>query len=145
MIRARQGATSWSFSFRQKILLLPGLAAVALLLVLALTMGLGRTNEARLRSIRDGYYPSVQLSRSLQENLARIQRGLQDAATARDVDRLEEADSLRAAVVATIAEARKNPVADAALLDSLAGTFDSYYALARQTTKGLIAGEMGEK
>ena len=145
MIRARQGATSWSFSFRHKILLLPGLAAVALLLVLALTMGLGRTNESRLRSIRDGYYPSVQLSRSLQENLARIQRGLQDAATARDVDRLEEADSLRAVVVATIAEARKNPVADAALLDSLAGTFDSYYALARQTTKGLIAGEMGEK
>jgi methyl-accepting chemotaxis protein len=145
MIRARQGATSWSFSFRHKILMLPGLAAVALLLVLALTMGLGHTNESRLRSIRDGYYPSVQLSRSLQENLARIQRGLQDAATARDVDRLEEADSLRAVVVATIAEARKNPVADAALLDSLAGTFDSYYALARQTTKGLIAGEMGEK
>jgi methyl-accepting chemotaxis protein len=144
MIRARQGVTSWSFSFRQKILLLPGLAAVALLLVLVLTVGLGRTNESRLRTIRDGYYPSVQLSRTLQENLARIQRGLQDAATARDVDRLQEADSLRAVVVATIAEARRNPVADVKSLDSLSGTFDSYYALARKTTRGLIAGEMGE-
>lgn len=148
--QARQGVASrllsgWSLSFRQKILLLPGLAAVALLLVLVLTAGLGRTNESRLRSIREGYYPSVQTSRNLQEDLALIQRGLQDAATAREVERLTETDSLHAAVVATIADARRNTVADSASLDSLSLAFNSYYALARQTTQRIIAGELGEK
>jgi methyl-accepting chemotaxis protein len=134
----------WSFSFRQKILLLPGLAAVALLLVLVLTTSLGRRNESRLRSIRDGYYPSVQSSRALQEHLALIQRSLQDAATARDADRLGEADSLRGVVVGEIAQMRANPVARVAALDSLQGTFDSYYALARKTTQRMISAEMGE-
>ena len=144
--RARQGvARSWSPSFRQKILLLPGIAAVALLLVLVLTASLGRTNESRLRSIRDGYYPSVQSSRTLQEHLTKIQRSLQDAATARDAERLAEADSLRGLVVAEFARMRTNPVVKAAALDSLSGTFDSYYALARKTTKAMIAGEMGEQ
>ncbi|MFL5578202.1 MAG: methyl-accepting chemotaxis protein [Gemmatimonadaceae bacterium] len=146
--RARQGVsrwTRWSFSFRQKILLLPGLAAVALLLVLVLTTSLGRTNESRLRSIRDGYYPSVQGSRTLQEQLALVQRTLQDAATARDGDRLLEADSLRAVVVGQIAQMRSNSVARVAALDSLQMTFDSYYALARKTTQRMIAGEIGEQ
>ena len=109
--RARQGvARNWSPSFRQKILLLPGIAAVALLLVLVLTASLGRTNESRLRSIRDGYYPSVQSSRTLQEHLTKIQRSLQDAATARDAERLAEADSLRGLVVAEFVRMRTNPV-----------------------------------
>jgi len=69
----QQGVTRrLSFSFRQKILLLPGLAAVALLLTLVLTVSLGRKNESRLRTIRDGYYPSVQLSRTLQEELSHL-------------------------------------------------------------------------
>lgn len=135
----------WSFSFRQKILLLPGIAAVALLLVLVLTTSFGRTNESRLRSIRDGYYPSVQSSRTLQEHLALIQRSLQDAATARDPDRLTEADSLRGVVVGQIDQMRSNPVAKVASLDSLQGTFDSYYALARKTTQRMITGEIGEQ
>ena len=73
MSSAQQDATRLSLRFRQKILLLPGIAAVALLLTLILTVSLGRTNEVRLRTIRDGYYPSVQLSRSLQEDLSKLQ------------------------------------------------------------------------
>lgn len=151
--RARQSLTSrtgaWkggtSFSFRQKILLLPGIAAVALLLVLVLTTSLGRASERRLRSIHDGYYPSVQSSRNLQERLALIQRSLQDAATARDIDRLTEADSLRGVVVAEITRMRSNPVAKVVALDSLQATFDTYYALARKTTQRIIASELGEQ
>ena len=55
MSSTQQDAPRLSFSFRQKILLLPGLAAVALLLTLVLTISLGRTNEAMLLTIRDGY------------------------------------------------------------------------------------------
>src|ERR687889_1059645 len=99
-----------SVSFRQKVLVLPILAAAALLLVLVLTTGMGRRNESRLRTIRDGYYPSVQLSRDLREALVGVQRGLQDAAQARDAERLHDADSLRTVVLRDLAAARRNPV-----------------------------------
>src|SRR6476646_7952706 len=120
----QQGVTRrLSFSFRQKILLLPGLAAVALLLTLVLTVSLGRQNEGRLRTIRDGYYPSVQLSRTLPENLSRLQRTPLDAAAARDKDQLEGADSLRTVIADALREAKKNPVANVASIDSIAGAF----------------------
>lgn len=140
----RAGLTSWSPTFAQKILALPGIAAVALLLVLVLTVSLGTANERRLRSIRDGYYPSVQASRTLQEGLVQLQRALQDAVTSRDAERLSEADSLRAGFVAALAAVRSNPVARTTTLDSIAADFDAYFALARPTSQRLIAGEVGE-
>ena len=145
MSSAQQDATRLSLSFRQKILLLPGIAAVALLLTLILTVSLGRTNEVRLRTIRDGYYPSVQLSRSLQENLSQLQRQLQDAASARDSDQLAIADSLRQSISGALQSAKANPVARVATLDSIARAFDRYYLLARHTTVSMIAGDMGER
>ena len=146
MNTSQQGVTRrLSFSFRQKILLLPGLAAVALLLTLVLTVSLGRKNETRLRTIRDGYYPSVQLSRTLQEDLSRLQRTLLDAASARDKDQLDGADSLRRVIADALREAKRNPVANAAALDSINSAFTQYYILARKTTEGMIAGEMGEQ
>lgn len=142
----QQGVTRrLSLSFRQKILLLPGLAAVALLLTLVLTVSLGRKNESRLRTIRDGYYPSVQLSRTLQEELSHLQRTLLDAASARDKDQLEGADSLRRVIADALRQAKQNPVARAASLDSINAAFTRYYILARKTTEGMIAGEMGEQ
>lgn len=142
----QQGVTrGLSFGFRQKILLLPGLAAVALLLTLVLTVSLGRKNESRLRTIRDGYYPSVQLSRTLQEELSQLQRTLFDAASARDKDQLAGADSLRRAIADALRKAKRNPVANAASLDSINAAFTQYYILARKTTEGMIAGEMGEQ
>ncbi|HWJ24146.1 MAG TPA: methyl-accepting chemotaxis protein [Gemmatimonadaceae bacterium] len=145
MIRRLQGARRLlSVSFRQKVLVLPILAAAALLLVLVLTTEMGRRNESRLRAIREGYYPSVQLSRDLREALVGVQRGLQDAAQARDADRFAETDSLRTVVVRDLAAARRNPVLDPEAVDSLAKAFDSYYVLARGTTARLIKGEQGE-
>ena len=140
----RAGLASWSPSFAQKILSLPGIAAAALLLVLMLTVSLGTANERRLRTIRDGYYPSVQASRTLQEGLVQIQRTLQDAVSSRNAELLLEADSLRNGFVAALAAARANPVARASTLDSIATDFEAYYALARPTSQRLIAGEVGE-
>ena len=125
-----------SFSFTQKILFLPAIAAVALLLVLVLTISFGNSNQGRLQSIRGGYYLSVQASRDLQETLVGLQRSLQDAVTARDIDRLEEADSLSQHFQQVLAGLRRNPVADSAGLDSLRAAFDTYYVHARETSNG---------
>ena len=134
-----------SFSFTQKILFLPAIAAVALLLVLVLTISFGNSNQGRLQSIRGGYYLSVQASRDLQETLVGLQRSLQDAVTARDIDRLEEADSLSQHFQQVLAGLRRNPVADSAGLDSLRAAFDTYYVHARETSGKLVAGETGEQ
>lgn len=133
-----------SLTFRQKILVLPGVAAAALLLLLIITTALGVSNEQRLRVIQDGYYPSVQASRGLREDLAGIQRALQDAVGARDAERLADADTLRARVGAAIAQLRTNPVAETAAIDSLERSFGAYYTLAHETSQRLIAGETGE-
>src|SRR5919201_5589382 len=86
--------------FRQRILLLPSLAAAALALILLLVIAVGRLNDRRLAAIRDGYYPSLELSRTLQQTLAAIRFGLEDAVAARDSERLARVDSLRDAFVA---------------------------------------------
>jgi methyl-accepting chemotaxis protein len=133
-----------TLSFRQKILVLPGVAAVALALLLVLTTSFGLVNERRLRTIRDGYYPSVQASRDMREELAGLQRALQDAVGARDAERLEEADSLRASFGRRVSVLRDNAVADRAELDSLEREFNDYFTIARGTSVRLIAGETGE-
>lgn len=133
-----------SLSFRQKILVLPGVATVALALLFVLTTALGIVNERRLRTIREGYYPSVQASRGLREELAGLQRALQDAVGARDVERLQEADSLRASFGRGVAALRENPVVDRSRVDSLERGLDRYFVLARGTSVRLIAGESGE-
>jgi methyl-accepting chemotaxis protein len=134
----------WSLSFRQKILVLPGVAAAALLVLLAITTGFGLVNERRLRTIREGYYPSVQTSRSLREDLAGLQRALQDAVGARDAERLADADSLRASFGRGLAALRANPVAERTAVDSLERAFEGYADLARTTSVRLIDGETGE-
>ena len=144
-LERRLGARLGRLTFRQKILLLPAVAAVALLLLVTFTTVLGAINQGRLQTIRDGYYPSVQASRGLREDLAGLQRALQDAVGARDAERLAEADTLRAPGGRSVAALRDNPVAERARVDSIERAFDAYYTLARATSVRLVEGEIGEE
>ncbi|SRR6266481_5794 len=74
--------------FAQKIWMLPGVAAVALGLVLLGVAMFGRSTTRALGRIQQGYYPSVELRQTLQADLATMQRGLQDAVAASDLDGL---------------------------------------------------------
>ena len=91
----RQLAFLERWRFRRKLMLFPALAAVALALILLVSVGLGAINERRLTRIERGYYPSVLVSRTLGERLSGIQRTMQDAVAARDADKLADADSIR--------------------------------------------------
>ena len=130
-------------SFGAKLRLLPQLAAVALGSVLLVNVAFGTINERRAQRVREGYYPSLQMSRTLQETLYRVQRSLQDAVGASDADALVLADSLRGAFVATLRAERDNPVLDATSLDSLEREFTGYYSLARSTSSAMIDGTSG--
>jgi methyl-accepting chemotaxis protein len=128
-------------SFAQKIIVLPALAAVALLVVVGITTQLNRTNRERLASIRDGYYPSVQGSRSLQEILVALQRSYLDAVQEGNSLRLREADQYVLGFRQTLDSLLKNPVADHAALTTLGQSFASYARLASETSKKRIAGD----
>ena len=128
-------------TFRQRIGLLPKLGGLALGATLVVNLIGGVLSQGQLNGIHSGSYPSVQLSRTLEESVAEIQRGLQDAAGAADADRLKEVDTLAAQLTRLVADARLNKRIDRASLDSFDHSFRSYFELARSTTGRMIAGE----
>src|SRR5689334_9990632 len=119
------------WAFRRKLMLFPSLAAVALALILVVTLGLGVFNERRLTSIERSYYPSVQLSWTLSERLSTIQRTLQDAVASSDSERLGEADKIRDAFLHDVERGIGRGDVGVERLTSIRGQFQSYYKLAR--------------
>lgn len=126
-------------SFAQKIIALPAVAAVSLLLVLAITTSSDRMSQQHLASIRDGYYPSVQGSRSLQEILVALQRSYADAVQENNAMRLREAAQLAQRFEDTRTDLLHNRVSDHAALDSIGTAFAAYSRLAASTAQRQIA------
>lgn len=143
--------SAWTVTlpFRWKVLALPSLAAIGFVGLLLATIVAGSRAHAGLASIQSGDYPAMELTRSLERTLTSLQRTLQDAAAAADVERLGEADSLSAAFVAAISGSveHENPLFGAdevAELVALRQAMREYYGQARSVTESMIAGEGGE-
>jgi hypothetical protein len=81
-------------SFRQKILLAPGVGFILLTVLLAVTYSLGKSNEAQLERIHTEYEPALALSRELQEDLGVLQRTLQEAVASEEEGQIALADAL---------------------------------------------------
>ena len=128
--------TTWKFA--HKIWLLPGAALVALGLVLWTTAVFGGHTTSALREIEQRHYPALELQHSLQTELKTVQRALQDAVAASDVEELRTADSL-ASLFREAARARGNPLLRGPELTALKSQFDGYYDLARRTSQRMIA------
>lgn len=127
--------------FRQKIELLPWLAAIGLGAVLLLNVAFGAWNWSRLVRIDEDHVPALQFSRDLVETLDRIQQEWEDAVALRDTEKLTDTDTLRTKFLSAVETARSNPVLDEGELDSLARDFEGYYTLARGTVERFIGGE----
>ena len=129
--------------FAYKIMLLPLVGLSAGAAVLAVTV-IGMTrNEALSARTATGYFPASELNRDLTEIVGAIQRGLQDATTSEDREKLEETDGLREQFLSRLREGKANPTLDPATLDQLEGDFTSYYDLARDTTFRFVTQETG--
>jgi methyl-accepting chemotaxis protein len=129
------------WTFRRKIMLFPAVAAAALVLIIVVVVMSGVIADRRLTTIQHGYYPSVQLSRTLERSLDDIQRGLQDAVASRDMDRLNEVDTLRNEFVRLLDSGRDNDGIRTSRLDSIRAGFDRYFSLARTASAKLMQGE----
>ncbi|HEX2779973.1 MAG TPA: methyl-accepting chemotaxis protein [Gemmatimonadaceae bacterium] len=131
-------------SIERKIRLLPRVAAVAMAFIVLALVFLVWRSEHDSRLISQGYYQSVRTSYTLREGLATAQRGLQDAVVSRDSSFFARPDSAHQAMLKALDAARANPVISSGALDSLRGSIERYYALARKTSARLIEGELGE-
>ena len=126
-------------SVHQKIRLLPLVAALALLLILFLTVTFGFTNERRLSRIEREDYPALRLTDSLQYILARTQRRLEDSRTLRDTMQLSRTDALRDVFIATVASADSAHVPDRRALVAQRDAF----ARAYQAGRGAVVAAVG--
>jgi len=131
-------------NFARKLLLLPLIAATALLLSLLLTAWLGKRNGELIDRVVEGYYPSFEVSLQLQDLLGGIQQGLRDAVAAGEASGFKDTDRMRDQALQALESARSNPTRTAAEIDGLKSAFTSYYQLARSTSERMMAGETGE-
>jgi methyl-accepting chemotaxis protein len=131
--------------FTHKIILMPLLAAAAFLLILILTQ-IGRNAEEDIMTkIEANYFPALELSRDLETILADIQRDLQDAVAAADLEALRHIDQERAVFLARVQEGRSQIQIGAAVFEEIGKGFDQYYTVARETSAQMIGGEKGDR
>jgi len=130
--------------FRHKMLVSPALAGIAFCLVLFITLALGTRSVNMMQQVESGYYPSVEMSRDLEEDLNSIQRGLQDAVAAKNAEALMETDALKDKFLLRLSEGENNSVLDRRDLQQLDSEMRDYYLLARQTTERMIGATAGE-
>ena len=129
--------------FGQKMLLSPLVTAVALLVILGISLRVVSVSKAETRLIEMGYFPASELRVALADTLTQVQRGLQDAAASADLDRLAETDKLRETFIQRLHSGRDLPTVEARELADTETAFDDYYALARATTVRMIKQETG--
>ena len=100
-----------NMKFRSKIVLLPVSFAIAFTVVLFMVQFFNNKNETLLKQIEHGYSPYVELCYELEISITNIQRGMQDAVAATDVDKLSSTDTLSAEFAGLIENAITNVVA----------------------------------
>ncbi|RKI54884.1 methyl-accepting chemotaxis protein [Corallococcus sp. AB049A] len=124
--------------FKHKVLLLPVLAALFLVAIIGLSELLGRSTRQHLERIEKGYVPAVLLSRDLDVLLQQLQRGLQDAVAAEDLEQLAESDAVAKRFLQRVAEGRTNPAITPGRMDALEAQLRDYVAFARDTSERMI-------
>jgi len=124
--------------FRHKLLLPAGVAVVAMLLTAVFSLWSARRGDAILRAVEEREAPALELARDLENLLAQLQRGLQDAVEAEDEGGLEEADRLHAELLGRLGAGER--VLDETRGRILREELGSYHALARSVSARLIAG-----
>ncbi len=132
-----------NLSFAHRVLMMPLIAALALLLILVTTMFAVSRTEANSSLIEVGYFPATEMHHDLDTILAKVQRNLQDAAASHDFSMLQEADVLKESFVARLDEEKSNPAVPVSEREELRSLLTAYYSLARDVTQRMIAEETG--
>src|SRR6478672_6176062 len=104
---------------KTKIQLLPGLAGIAFLALIAINLSRGHENTARLEEIERGHFPALESSRDLVVLLDDTRRTFQDATTAQDLETLDKVKGLEVRFGESLDELERSHVVAAGKLAEL--------------------------
>jgi len=120
--------------------LLPILAGIGILGILAVTVLAGQQTRNQLTLLQHGWDESLQTSRDIEGLLNSYNSALQNAAAAAEPAEIERADSMADAFDHILAMGLSNPVVRQTEVDSLIAQFRTYRDHARGATLALIDG-----
>ncbi|MBN1205908.1 MAG: methyl-accepting chemotaxis protein [Myxococcaceae bacterium] len=115
-----------TLTFKQKMMLLPGLASLFLLGILALSIVMGMTTSKAHTLIEQGHAPALAQSQAMMADLQTLHHELQDAVLLKDARRLEPMRALGRRISADLETARRNPALSAQHLSVLQQDFSQY-------------------
>lgn len=124
---------------------MPILAALAFILILAITRYSGVRNNRLVEQIESDFFPALELSYQLEKLAMKVQHTLQDAITVGDPDLIDEADGLRDVFVELLNQGRFIRRCEANEFDQFRTGFIAYYDLARPVTERMIHGGFSDE
>ncbi|XXF78341.1 methyl-accepting chemotaxis protein [Myxococcaceae bacterium GXIMD 01537] len=119
-------------TFKQKVLVLPAVAAVFLVAILVVSMVLGRGTSGVHERIGSGLAPAVEHSRGLEQRYATLHGAVEALAAGRAADQLDAVRAIGKSLGEAITEAAKNPVVPAGRGDAQKAAFDAYWSEAEK-------------
>jgi methyl-accepting chemotaxis protein len=116
-----------TLTFKQKMMLLPGVAAVFLLAILGVSITLGAWTGETHELIKKGHAPALALSQALMADLQTLHHEAQDAVLMKEPRRIEPMRALGRKIAADIQQqARRNPAMSSQHLDAFERDFAIY-------------------
>jgi methyl-accepting chemotaxis protein len=132
-----------TLTFKRKMMLMPALAALFLLAILALSIIVGIKTGNAHELIEKGHAPALAHSQRMLADLQTLQHELQDAVAMKDDKRIEPMRALARRFTADLDAARRNPVLSAQHLTVLQQDF-SLYQQEREQVVELYLVQKGE-
>ena len=133
-----------NIKFIYKIMIFPVLFALIFIITFVLLAYFNNQNKSLLNQTENVYLPSIEISIELSDELKAVQRSLQDAVSAADEFKLDEADTIASHLTGLCALLSEKTGSNASA-DSIVALFDIYFENAREVTVGMIAGDFSEE
>jgi len=115
-------------TFKRKVFLLPMVATVFLLGLLAVSVGVGQDAARLSQRIVDGYTPTLTTARNLESLATLLEGGVREAYQRRDTARLVAMREQAKAFEEELARGTQNPVMEASRLQALGESFGGFWS-----------------
>ena len=138
---------SWLYNIpiRYKIFLIVGIALIGLVATLTFNYSATHSNAERLQHVRDIYFPTLERIDASLVELDKIKETLNGAASAGEIDMLDDADQLAAALRQDFAEIIELDAEVRGGVEQLKDKFEVYYRAATALTRGMIEGTIASE
>jgi methyl-accepting chemotaxis protein len=125
--------------YRHKLLAPAAVVLLAAVLATSATLYLSRRADVVFAHVKRDHLPILNLSHDLESGLFRLHRTFQDAVSAQEQARIDEADAIREAILARLDEAARDGVS-ADHVERHRAEIDGYFLLARSASTHLVRG-----